>query len=144
MSAIATWNPVAESVGGSFPAEQSQRSIPSALQRACLAARCCVDNKGQKVVVLDLQGLTPLFDYFVIATGASRRQVHTLVEETDATLRATGDVRLSVTGYESSTWVVQDYGDVVLHVFDPETRDYYKLEDLWADADVVDWENEIE
>ena len=58
-----------------------------------------------------------------------------IVRRLRATLRATGDVRLSVTGYESSTWVVQDYGDIVLHVFDPETRDYYKLEDLWAKSD---------
>ena len=53
-----------------------------------------------------------------------------------------GDRRLGIEGYESSKWVVQDYGDVVIHVFDPDTRDYYKLEELWADAPKVDWEHE--
>ena len=70
----------------------------------------------------------------MIATGTSRRQIHTLAEETDAALRAEGDARMGIEGYEASKWVVQDYGDIVVHVFDPDTRDYYKLEELWADA----------
>jgi ribosome-associated protein len=118
------------------------RPLPSALHRACLAAKVAADNKGQDVLVLDMRGLTPLYDFFVISTGVSRRQIHTVVEETDAALRAVGDSRLGIEGYESSRWVVQDYGDVVVHVFDPDTRDYYKLEELWADAPRIDWEKE--
>jgi ribosome-associated protein len=117
-------------------------AVPSALSRACRAARIAADNKGQDVLVLDLRPITPLFDFFVVATGGSRRQVHTIVEEVDAGLRAVGDERLGVEGYEASKWVVQDYGDVVVHVFDPDTRDYYKLEELWADAPRVDWQDE--
>ena len=49
---------------------------------------------------------------------------------------------MGIEGYEASKWVVQDYGDVLVHVFDPDTRDYYKLEELWADAKKVDWERE--
>lgn len=116
--------------------------LSSALTRACVAARVAADNKGQDVLVLDMRPCTPLFDYFVIATGQSRRQIHTLAEEVDAGLAAEGDRRLGIEGYEASKWVVQDYGDVVVHVFDPETRDYYKLEELWADAVKVDWERE--
>lgn len=119
-------------------------TLPSALQRACVAARIAADNKGQDIVVLDMRSCTPIFDYFVIATGSSRRQIHTLAEEIDAALRAEGDVRTGIEGYEASKWVVQDYGDVMIHVFDPETRDYYKLEELWADAKKVDWEREGE
>jgi len=118
-------------------------TIPTALQRACRAAQIAADNKGQDVLVLDLRPITPLFDFFVVATGGSRRQVHTIVEEVDAGLRAVGDVRAGVEGYEASKWVVQDYGDVVVHVFDPDTRDYYKLEELWADAPRVDWQDEL-
>ena len=116
--------------------------LPTALSRACRAARTAADNKGQDVVVLDMHGLTPLFDYFVIATGTSRRQIHTLAEEIDEALRGVGDTRMGIEGYEASKWVVQDYGDVVVHVFDPDTRDYYKLEELWADAPKVDWQDE--
>ncbi len=126
----------------SMPASSSP-TLPSALHRACVAARTAADNKGQNIVVLDMRSCTPLFDFFVLATGASRRQVHTLTEEIDAALRAEGDTRMGVEGYEASKWVVQDYGDVMLHVFDADTRAYYKLEELWADAVKVDWENEL-
>ena len=115
-------------------------TLSSALHRACLAARIAADNKGRDIVVLDMRPCTPLFDFFVLATGTSRRQVHTITEEIDAALHERGDLRLSVEGYEGSKWVVQDYGDVVVHVFNPDTRLYYSLEDLWADAPRVDWE----
>jgi ribosome-associated protein len=98
------------------------------------------DNKGRDVVVLDMRGVTPIYDFFVLATGASRRQMHAIAEEVDAALRAEGDTRLGIEGYDASRWIVQDYGDVVVHVFDAEAREYYALEDLWADAKKVDWE----
>ena len=112
--------------------------------RACLAAKVAADNKGKDILVLDLRGITPMFDYFVLSTGSSRRQVHTIVEETDAALRNVGDTRMSVEGYDTSKWIVQDYGDVLTHTFDPDTRDYYKLEELWADAKRIDWEREFD
>jgi ribosome-associated protein len=114
-------------------------ALPS-LERACLCARVAAENKARDIVVLDMRGLTPLYDFFVLATGTSRRQIHTITEEVDAALREAGDRRLSVEGYEASKWVVQDYGDVVVHVFNPDTRQYYTLEELWADAPRVDWE----
>ncbi|MDY3551732.1 ribosome silencing factor [Gemmata sp. JC717] len=118
------------------------KPLSSALHRACVAARTAADNKGRDIVVLDMRSSTPLFDYFVISTGTSRRQIHAVAEETDAALRAEGDIRLGIEGYEASKWIVQDYGDVMVHVFDTDTRDYYKLEELWADAVKVDWERE--
>ena len=116
--------------------------LPPAVERACLSARVAADNKGQDVVVLDMRGTTPLYDFLVLVTGGSRRLIHTLAEEVDAALHAVGERRLGIEGYESSRWVVQDYGDVVVHVFDAEAREYYALEDLWADARRVDWERE--
>jgi len=126
----------------SVPAPQPAR-LSSALHRACVAAQTAADNKGRDIVVLDMRSCTPLFDFFVISTGTSRRQIHTLAEETDAALRAEGDERLGIEGYEASKWIVQDYGDVMIHVFDPDTRDYYKLEELWGDATKIDWESEV-
>ena len=114
--------------------------LPPAVERACLSARVAADNKGQDVVVLDMRGTTPLYDFLVLVTGGSRRLIHTLAEEVDAALHAVGERRLGIEGYEASRWVVQDYGDVVVHVFDPDTRAYYALEDLWADAPRLDWE----
>ena len=116
--------------------------ISSALHRACVAAKTAADNKGRDILVLDMRPCTPLFDFFIISTGTSRRQIHTLAEEIDEALRGMGDTRMGIEGYDASKWVVQDYGDVVVHVFDPDTRDYYKLEELWADAPKVDWQDE--
>ena len=121
------------------------RSVPTpraevAVQHALQCARVAQDNKARDIVVLDMREITPLYDFFVLATGTSRRQIHTLAEEIDAALHAEGDRRLGIEGYEASRWVVQDYGDVVVHVFAPDAREYYALEDLWADAPKVDWE----
>lgn len=118
------------------------QKLPAALERACLSARVAADNKARDVLVLDLRGITPLYDFFVLATGSSRRQIHTIAEEIDAALRGAGDRRLAIEGYQASKWVVQDYGDVVIHVFDDDTRAYYALEELWADAPRVDWEQQ--
>jgi ribosome-associated protein len=114
--------------------------VEVAAERACLCARVAADHKARDITVLDMRGVTPLYDFLVLATGTSRRQIHTLAEEIDAALHAEGEVRLGIEGYEASKWVVQDYGDVVVHVFDPEVREYYALEDLWADAPRLDWE----
>ena len=111
-------------------------SLPNALE----CARVAASNKARDVIVLDMTGVTPLYDFFVIATGASRRQIHSIAEEIDAAMAALGEKRLGIEGYEAAKWVVQDYGDVVIHVFDGESRAYYELEELWADALKVDWE----
>lgn len=111
-----------------------------AAQHALLCARVATDNKAREVVVLDMRGLTPLYDFFVLATGSSRRQIHTLAEEIDAAMASEGEERLGIEGYEAARWVVQDYGDIVVHLFDLEARGYYALEDLWADAKRVELE----
>jgi ribosome-associated protein len=124
----------------------TKRSSPvqtlASLERARLCASTAADQKARDILILDMRGITRLYDFFVLITGNSRRQIHTITEEIDAAMRACGDVRLAVEGYEASKWVVQDYGDVVVHVFDPATREYYALEDLWADAPHVDWEQD--
>ena len=112
------------------------------LDQAVQCARIGDDNKARDIIILDLRGITPIFDFFVLMTGASRRQIHTLAEEMDAYMRSEGEKRLSIQGYQASRWVVQDYGDVVVHVFDQDSRGYYALEDLWADAPHVDWKRE--
>ncbi len=105
------------------------------LRRALIAARTAADNRGQDIVVLDLRELTDVFDYFVLASGTSRRQLHAMSEEIDHALeQGLGDRRMGIEGYEESRWILMDYGDVVVHLFEPETRAYYALEDLWGQA----------
>jgi ribosome-associated protein len=105
------------------------------LQRALLAAQTAEDNRGTDIVVLDMRELTSMFDYFVLATGASRRQLHAMSEEIDHALEdRMGDRRLGIEGYEESRWILLDYGDVVVHLFESDTRGYYALEQLWGQA----------
>jgi ribosome-associated protein len=117
----------------SKPAAAGQADL--GLQRALLAAQTAEDNRGSNVVVLDMRELTPVFDYFVLASGTSRRQLHAMSEEIDHALQdQMGDHRLGIEGYEESRWILLDYGDVVVHLFEPEMRAYYALEDLWGHA----------
>ena len=112
------------------------------LEQAIQCARIGADNKARDILILDLRGITPIFDFFVLMTGASRRQIHTLADEVDAYMRSEGEKRLSIQGYQASRWIAQDYGDIIVHVFDPESRNYYVLEELWADAPHIDWQRE--
>ncbi len=104
-------------------------------QLALAAARTAEDNRGSDIVVLDMRGMTTEFDYFVLVTGSSRRQLHAISEEIDRVLETElGDHRMGIEGYNESRWILLDYGTVVVHLFDAETRSYYALEDLWGQA----------
>jgi len=114
--------------------QQQSRS----LERAIAAARVADQNRGRDISIIDLRELTPVFDYFVVITGSSRRQLHSISEEIDQVLRKDfGDSRLGIEGYAESRWILLDFGDVVIHLFDEETRAYYDLEQLWAGAKKV-------
>ncbi|MDO5749447.1 MAG: ribosome silencing factor [Planctomycetia bacterium] len=121
---------------------QQGNNLPSSLERARLAARTIIDNKGEDVKILDLRGVTQAFDFFVIGSGTSRRQLHSISDEIDDLFeKQLGDARRSVAGYQESRWVVLDYGDVVVHLFEPETREFYALEDLWGKGEEVPLED---
>ena len=110
----------------------------SSWDRAWMAAQIAADNRAQNIVILDLRELTPLFDFFIIASGTSRRQMHAVSEEIDREFEERlGDKRLSISGYRESHWIVLDYGDLIVHLFEPETREFYALEELWAKAKVI-------
>jgi len=114
--------------------------LPS-LDRALIAAQIAVDQRAYNIVILDLRELTQFFDFFVIASGTSRRQMHSVSEEIDHEFEDKhGDKRLSISGYRESRWIVLDYGDIVVHLFEPETREFYALEELWGKAKVVPFE----
>ena len=108
------------------------------LQLALAAARTAEDNRGQDIVVLDMREITPVFDYFVLVTGNSRRQLHAISEEIDHCLEDDlHDKRMGIEGYQESRWILLDYGTVVIHIFDEETREFYALEQFWNQAQQV-------
>lgn len=107
----------------------------AALRLARLAARVAEETRGSELVILDLRELTPVVDYFVIATGSSRRQMHAMADEVEKVVkRELEDEKRGAEGYEEGRWIVLDYGDVMVHLFDPEARGYWDLEGLWSDA----------
>jgi ribosome-associated protein len=127
--------------------DSSTDSAPKAvesLERALVAAQVAADNRGRDIVVLDMREVTAMFDYFVLVTGTSRRQLHAISEEIDRTLeKDLGDRRLGIEGYRESRWILLDYGDVVMHLFDAEAREFYAIEDLWSQAKRVPFEPRV-
>lgn len=127
--------PQSDSISGIVPSEQIEHSR----QMALAVVKAAAENRGQEIVLLDLTGQTALFDFFVIASGSSRRQLTAMSSEIDRVLKSDFDERrMSVAGYEASRWIVLDYGTIVVHLFDEETREFYDLESLWADGKQVD------
>jgi ribosome-associated protein len=117
------------------PVASLGRQPNRSLERAIAAARVAELNRGRDIVILDLRELTPVFDYFVVVSGTSRRQLHAISEEIDDVLeKEFNDRRLGIEGYAESRWILLDFGDVVVHLFDDEMRAYYDLEHLWAGA----------
>ncbi len=107
---------------------------------ALAAARIAASRHCSDIVVLDLKGKSPATDYFVIATGTSDRQMRTVADEISDEARKQGMQRFGRAGYEQARWILLDFIDVVIHIFDPEYRDYYDLELLWGDARRLKWE----
>ena len=106
---------------------------------ALLAARALSDKKGKEIRVMEIAELTTLADYFVLATGASNTQINALVDNVEKLLaEEAGEQPLHREGYRGGTWVLLDYGCVVVHVFSAEAREFYSLERLWHDGKPVD------
>ena len=95
------------------------------------------DKLAEDIVVLDLRGNTIIADYFVIATGTSERQLQALMEALIEQLDPEGVIPLHVEGTPESGWVLVDLGDIIVHLFSPERRSYYRLEQFWSGAKVV-------
>jgi len=106
---------------------------------ALAAAEVADGRHCSDIVVLDLREKSPATDYFVIATGTSDRQMRTVADEICEEARKRGLQRFGRAGYEQGRWILLDFIDVVIHIFDREYRDYYDLELLWGDAERIDY-----
>jgi len=103
------------------------------------AARIAEDNRAEDVTVLDLRGVSPVTDYFVICTGSSSRQMRTVAEEIAKYGESVGQRVWHTAGLESAEWIVLDFVDVVVHVFDEAHRKYYDLELIWGATPRLRW-----
>lgn len=106
---------------------------------ALIAAHAAYNKKAQDLMVQEVKDLISITDYFVIATASNNRQVEAIIEAIEDDMRTEGNIKpLHRESTQDSSWSLLDYGSVVVHVFQPEARDYYRLEQLWNDAPVID------
>lgn len=102
------------------------------------AAKILSGRKAEEITAIDISGVSVLADYFLICSGTNTTQVKTLAEELEDKLSQLGVEPRRTEGAQSSTWIILDYGGVVIHIFHRETRRFYNLERLWADGGSVD------
>ncbi len=120
-------------------AGKARPADPTSRECALIAARAADGKKAADIMVQEVGDLIGVTDYFVIATAANNRQVEAIVDEIEEQLRIQARVKpLHREGTQDGTWSLLDYGGFVVHVFQPETREYYRLEALWNDAPVID------
>ena len=119
--------------------ERTGQALADSRTLASLAARAAAAKQGEAVVVLDVRDLITITDYFVIVSGTSDRQVKTIADDVVKEMKARGVRPVRQEGEAGARWVLLDFVDFVVHVFNEEEREFYRLENLWRDAPVVDW-----
>ncbi len=109
-----------------------------------VAVKAIDSKKGKEITVLNLSELTTLTGYFVIATGGSNKNVQAICDEVEEKMREEGAKLWNKEGYDSGEWILLNYDDVMVHIFQSETREFYKLEHIWRDAISVDIDDLIQ
>lgn len=105
---------------------------------ALIAAEAAADKKAENIVALNVADLLVVTDYFVIATGRTGIQVRAIADEVEEQLRERGGIKpIGREGQDEAKWILIDYGDLVIHVFQPEERAFYRLEKLWGEAPLM-------
>ena len=101
---------------------------------ARIVYRALEDKKGEDICIIDISGISPLADYFIITSGSNDSQVKALVDHVEDEMHKAGHSQIQREGLQTRNWVLLDYGDVVVHVFDTENREFYHLERIWSDG----------
>lgn len=105
-----------------------------------LVCRALDEKKGRDIKVIDIHDVSVIADYFVIASGSNQNQVQAMVDNVEEQLGRAGFEPKQVEGVRNSSWILMDYGDVIVHVFDEENRLFYDLERIWRDGKTLDME----
>ncbi len=110
----------------------------NAYEMAKLAVAALEDKKAEDIRIIDISEISVLGDYFIIAGGTNRSQLQAMCDNVEEKLGRAGAPVKSIEGYESANWILADYGDVIIHIFDKENRLLYDLERIWRDGKQVD------
>ena len=105
---------------------------------AALAVEALEEKIGEDIKVIDITEISILADYFIIASGMNKNQVQALVDNVEESLGRAGYECRQVEGYQSANWILLDYGDIIVHIFDSENRLFYDLERIWRDGKLVE------
>ena len=111
--------------------------MTQASKMAKIAVKALEDKKGEDIRIIDIRDVSILADYFIIANGTSNSQVQALVDNVEEELAKEGFILKQREGYGLGTWVLLDYGDIIVHVFDKENRLFYDLERIWKDGKMI-------
>jgi ribosome-associated protein len=124
------WNPIYFTIG----CIRRKPIVPESKAKAIAIAAASLEKKAEDVLVLHVAKLTSVADYLVLCSGESERQVKAIADHIDQVLSRHRERPLSIEGMNTAQWILMDFGDVVVHVFKTDVRDYYGLERLWGDA----------
>lgn len=105
---------------------------------AAMACEALEDKKANDVKVIDIEKVSSLADYFIIASGSNRNQVQAMADNVDEMLGKAGYPVKQIEGYATANWILMDYGDIVIHIFDEENRLFYDLERIWRDGKSIE------
>lgn len=111
---------------------------------AQIACKAIDDKKGQDIKVIDIHNVSVIADYFVIASGTNSNKVQAIVDNVEEQLGRAGFEAKQIEGNRNSSWILMDYGDVIVHVFDEENRLFYDLERIWRDGKVLEMDEFLE
>ena len=111
---------------------------------AQIACKAIDDKKGQDIKIIDIHNVSVIADYFVIASGTNSNQVQAIVDNVEEQLGRAGFEAKQIEGNRNSSWILTDYGDVIVHVFDEENRLFYDLERIWRDGKVLEMDAFLE
>lgn len=114
------------------------QTIEQSREMAKLACEALADKKGEDIRVINIAGISVLADYFIIANGTNQNQLQAMRDAADEALYKAGVKVQQIEGNQSSTWILMDYGDIIIHIFSKEDRLFYDLERTWRDGKVVD------
>lgn len=118
--------------------KEKENEMSQARDMASIAVKAIDDKLGKEIKVIDIANVSVVADYFIIASGANKNQVQAIVENVEDELAKAGYHPKQVEGYQTANWILLDYGDIIIHIFDEESRLFYDIERIWRDGQDVD------
>ncbi len=116
---------------------ENRIDIENVMELAKAAAGFAYEKKARDIIGLNLEGKSPVTDYFVVCSGSNKPQIKAICDNIDEKMAELGVKPLRIEGYKEAEWVLMDYGVLIVHIFDDESRDYFNLERLWGDAPAI-------